>query len=189
MNEASKARARYAREGTFSRYFQGTILDIGCGGDLVHPTAIGWDLPQGDAQLLEGFPNESINTVFSSHCLEHMRDARAAIGRWWEVVAPLGHLIVIVPDADLYEQGVWPSTFNTDHKSTFSLHQDSTWSPANHNLIDLVRSLPNHRLVSARVIDTNYNYGTPFRTDQSLGDVEVGCEVIVQKINPYTVNG
>jgi predicted SAM-dependent methyltransferase len=186
MNEASKARARLSREGLFSKYFQGTILDVGCGGDKIHPSAFGYDKEQGDATTLEGIPNDSIDCLFSSHCLEHLRQPQKAIMRWWEVVKPNGYLFVIVPSADLYEQGVWPSTFNTDHKHTFDLHSCPTvkWRKESYNLLGLIRDLPNHYLLSARVIDTNYNYACPFRVDQSMGDVEVALEVIVQKLPP-----
>jgi hypothetical protein len=38
-------------------------------------------------------------------------------------------MIVLVPDEDLYEQGHFPSIFNTDHKSTFILRRPSSSRP------------------------------------------------------------
>jgi len=187
MNEATKARQRLSREGAFAKYINGLILDIGCGPDPVHPTALGWDLPQGDAQLLDGVPSNHFDTVFSSHCLEHMVDAKASLQRWWEVLKPGGYMVVIVPDEDLYEQGRWPSIFNADHKHTFTLHKSDSWSPASINLLDLVATLPSHQLISARTIDTNYNHSCPHPIDQSLGDVEVALEVVVWKVPPTDV--
>src|SRR6185312_3014562 len=49
-----------------------------------------------------------------------------------------GHLVISVPDEDLYEQGVWPSTFNTDHKITFTLSKKTSWSPVSVNVFSLL---------------------------------------------------
>src|SRR5260221_7032838 len=38
----------------------------------------------------------------------------------------------------LYEQGVFPSRFNGDHKSTFTISKASSWSPVSVNVLDLV---------------------------------------------------
>jgi hypothetical protein len=37
------------------------------------------------------------------------------------VLKPGGHLVCLVPDEDLYEQGMFPSTFNDDHKRTLTI--------------------------------------------------------------------
>jgi hypothetical protein len=50
-----------------------------------------------------------------------MNDPAAALSEWWQLVAPKGHLIVMIPDEALYEQGYWPSLFNPDRKCAFSL--------------------------------------------------------------------
>ena len=70
---------------------------------------------------MRGVPDASYDFVHSSHTLEHMRDAAEALCNWWRILAPGGYLIVVVPDWELYEQGVWPSQWNSDHKQRFSL--------------------------------------------------------------------
>ena len=44
------------------------------------------------------------------------------------MLEPGGHLIVTVPDEDLYEQGHFPSDYNRDHKWTFTIHKPKSWS-------------------------------------------------------------
>jgi hypothetical protein len=38
-----------------------------------------------------------------------MEDVSLAISQWWSLVKVCGYLILVVPDEDLYKQGVWPS--------------------------------------------------------------------------------
>ena len=66
-------------------------------------------------------PHLAYDAVCSSHCLEHMRDVPAALTQWWALVRKGGYLVLVVPDEDLYEQGGWPSLFNSDHKATFRI--------------------------------------------------------------------
>ena len=65
-----------------------------------------------------------------------MIEPRVALQHWLRVLKPGGHLVVTVPDEDLYEQGVWPSTFNGDHKHTFTMFKQRSWSPVSINVLD-----------------------------------------------------
>ena len=97
-------------------YLQGHVLDVGAGGDLVCPWAQGFDMENGDANVIHRyFEPGSFDAVHSSHCLEHMLDPPSALRNWWSLVKPGGFMILVVPDEDLYEQGIWPSAFNHDH--------------------------------------------------------------------------
>ena len=49
MDEASKTEKIRSQE-FLEKYFSGTVLDIGCGDNLVVPNAIPFDKEQGDAQ-------------------------------------------------------------------------------------------------------------------------------------------
>lgn len=138
MDEATKTKLFYPE--LFSKYIKGDILDIGAGGDPVSPQATVFDKPQGNAEhISDYYQKESFDTVFSSHCLEHVNDPTVVIRDWFALVKPGGHLFVIVPDEDLYEQGHFPSIFNEDHKSTFTISKSVSWSPESLNLFDISR--------------------------------------------------
>lgn len=133
-----------------TRYFVGDGLDVGGGIDSIalyseffprmrHVYV--FDQPDGDAQKLERVEDESFDFVYSSHCLEHMVDAHEALQNWIRVVKPNGHLVIQVPDEDLYEQGRWPSRFNRDHKHTFTMGKAKSWSPVSINVLEMLHDL------------------------------------------------
>ena len=149
MWEQSKAARRRYFDGSFqSTYFVGHGIDIGSGNDPLGnyvqmfpaiESVIPWDMEDGDAQLMADIASESLDFVHSSHCLEHMRDPREALRNWLRILRPGGHLIITVPDEDLYELGNWPSRFNPDHKWTFTIYKNGSWSPKSINMLDLIR--------------------------------------------------
>lgn len=136
---------------------QGEGIDIGCGPDPVLPGVMPFDRAQGDANEILRHVHRQFDFVYASHCLEHMVDARKAVAQWWQLVKPGGVLFLIVPDEDLYEQGCWPSRFNADHKWTFTIAKQRSWSPVSINLIDLARSLEGGELVDIRLFDAGYD--------------------------------
>lgn len=143
----------------FDRYFRGRVLDIGAGPDLVVPHAQPFDVEHGDAsRILDYLPRHSFDCVHSSHCLEHMPNVRDALAQWWELIRPGGYLVLVVPDEDLYEQGYWPSIYNSDHKATFRLDKKTSWSPVSYDVRELVRTLPSAQVLHARRQDAGYNY-------------------------------
>jgi SAM-dependent methyltransferase len=155
MNECSKSKQYWGpieKEAT-----RGKGIDIGCGPDPVTPDARPFDIEHGDANVITQYVKEQFDFVYSSHCLEHMREPRAAILEWWKLVKPGGYLFVAVPDEDLYEQGVFPSRFNLDHKATFTISKATSWSPVSHNVFDLGRSLPGGEIVSLQLQDRGYD--------------------------------
>jgi len=150
-HESSKAKRLW---GALERsVLQGEGIDIGCGTDPVFPHVMPFDLAQGDANEILRHVDRTFDFVYASHCLEHMRDPRAAIAQWWALVRPGGVLFVIVPDEDLYEQGFWPSRFNRDHKWTFTIAKRQSWSPVSVNLLDVAKSLPGGEVVDIRLFD------------------------------------
>jgi SAM-dependent methyltransferase len=155
MNEASKTWKILTEEER--SWFAGSVLDIGCGRDKIVPHAKGFDLHDGDANLIDECVSERFDMVFSSHCLEHMDHPVDAIQRWWRLVADGGRMIVIVPDEDLYEQGVYPSRFNDDHKATFTLSKRRSWSPRSYNMLDLVNQLPEAKILRCELQDEGYD--------------------------------
>lgn len=79
----------------FEKYLNGKGIDIGCGNDplkIKNGTVDVWDLENGDAQYLETIGNETYDFVYSSHCLEHMRDTEITLYNWSRVVKKDGYL-------------------------------------------------------------------------------------------------
>jgi len=192
MKECSKSIGRRLSDPNFSnRFFVGTGLDIGGKPDPLglyvelfsRMTSVRtWDWEDGDAQFLAGVEDGSVDFVHSSHCLEHLRDPTEGLQSWLRVVRPGGHLIVTVPDEDLYEQGVFPSTFNADHKWTFSVNKARSWSARSLNVVDLVRALGAEAdLVKLELLTSTYRFALP-RYDQSQTPIgECGIEFVVRK--------
>jgi SAM-dependent methyltransferase len=152
--EASKTKAIWSHE--VLSLLRGSGIDIGCGPDPILPHVDRFDREHGDANEITRHVTKRYDFVFSSHTLEHMRDPYAALREWFALVKPGGHLIVLVPDEDLYEQGAFPSVFNDDHRFTFTLSKQKSWSPRSVNVLELVRSVPGE-LVSATLQDHGYD--------------------------------
>jgi SAM-dependent methyltransferase len=158
MNETEKTN-KLRNQSFFDSYFQGKVIDIGGGNSLVLPNAERFDIEDGDANEVTKYrPKESYDTVYSSHCLEHMIDPVKALNEWWRLVKPGGYMVLVVPDENLYEQGFWPSIFNEDHKATFRIRGASSWSPVSHNISELASSLPEADVLKVTIYDQNYNH-------------------------------
>ncbi|WP_243368751.1 methyltransferase domain-containing protein [Fundidesulfovibrio soli] len=192
MKECSKSIARRLQDSLFvRRYFVGHGLDLGGKPD---PLALyaelfplmrsvkTWDKEEGDAELLETVQDESVDFVHSSHCLEHLAEPRRGLAHWMRVLRPGGFLIVTVPDEDLYEQGHFPSTFNKDHKWTFTIHKCASWSTRSINVTELLAGLGQQAEIERiMLLNAGYRYHLP-RYDQTLTPVaECGIEFIVRK--------
>lgn len=192
MKECSKSIARRLGDVNFtSRYFVGDGLDLGGKPD---PLAIyaelfsrirsvrTWDWEDGDAQFLESIEDESIDFVHSSHCLEHLVDPHLGLKNWLRVLKPGGHIVVTIPDEDMYEQGVFPSTFNRDHKWTFTVFKEASWSDKSINVVELLKALgPEADIIKIEQLISTYRFNLP-RYDQTLSPVaECGIEFVVRK--------
>lgn len=155
MGETSKTRQQF---GELERVIvRGRVLDIGAGPDPVAADAVVFDVEHGDANHITAFEPASFDLVYSSHCLEHLHDPRSTILNWWSLVKPGGHLYVIVPDEDLYEQGIFPSRFNEDHKHTFTISKKRSWSAKSINVLDLAQTLPGGEVLSLVLNDSGYD--------------------------------
>jgi SAM-dependent methyltransferase len=157
MEEAKKTNEIRGQE-FITKYLTGKVIDIGAGNDLVCSWAERFDKEDGDANHISQYREaNSYDTVHSSHCLEHMYNPQDALAEWWKLIKPGGYLVVVVPDEDLYEQGFWPSRFNKDHKATFTLKQQPSWSPVSYNVSDIVAALPDAEVISAEIHDRYYD--------------------------------
>ena len=192
MKECSKAAIRRAGDPVFvTQYFVGNGLDIGGAPDplsfyrLYFPRMGDvriWDMPQGDAQFLKGIESESLDFVHSSHCLEHLVDPFEGLNTWFRAIKPGGYLIVTVPDEDLYEQGLFPSTFNADHKWTFTIGKRKSWSPKSINVTTLLDTLGEAADIRRlTVLESGYRFDLP-RIDQTMiTGTECAIEFVVRK--------
>ena len=194
MNEMSKAVLRRQRDPNFAlRYFVGSGIDIGCGKDPIgnyrhcFPAMTAcrpYDqiYGDGDAQLMAGVDEDTFDWLASAHCLEHVHDAAEALLNWLRIVKPGGHLVITLPDEDLYEQGVWPSTFNGDHKATFTIHKHRSWSPVSRNIFALLQALPAEAQVLKVELLDHANWYNVERFDQTLTPVaESAIEIVIRK--------
>jgi SAM-dependent methyltransferase len=192
MKECSKSITRRLADVNFtSRYFVGSGLDLGGKPDPLalyqelfsRMTSVRtWDWEDGDAQFLASVDDNSVDFVHSSHCLEHLVDPYDGLRNWLRVLKPGGHLIVTIPDEDMYEQGVFPSTFNRDHKWTFTTFKEESWSDKSINVLDLLKSLGREAdIIKVEQLIATYRFNLP-RYDQTLTPVaECGIEFIVRK--------
>ena len=126
--EASRTFKQKLGNGFFSTYMAGEVtIDVGYRGGHeeavpIFPHAIGVDLdfPEYDGTTLP-FPDGSVDTVYSSHMLEHAADYRATIRDWHRVVKAGGFIVCVVPHQFLYEKKhTLPSLWNRDHKRFYT---------------------------------------------------------------------
>ena len=189
MKESSKAMERrfnseYAP--LFRNIFKGAGIDIGAGDDLikVDGSIVGFDVEDGDAnELHEYFLEENFDFIHASQCLEHMIDPKAALTSWLKVLRKGGYAIISIPSWELYEGMIWPSRFNPDHKSTWSLWQKGSPAPTHVKLPDWLENF-NCEIIYCELIDTNYNYKIGTRVDQTYpyeNRVEAFIEFVLQK--------
>ena len=194
MREATKSTLRRYRDGAFhTRYFVGEGIDVGAGKDPVRRDIFrgitslrAWDVNDGDAQHLGSIEDNVYDFLHSSHCLEDMIDPYEALENWIRVTKIGGFVILSVPDEDLYEQGVFPSTFNPDHKWTFTIYKLDSWSPKSINILDLTRYFSHAvKIERIQLISDFYLSGLGKRIDQTLHNVsECAIEIVLRKIAP-----
>lgn len=115
------------------RFCAGCGLDVGCGDDLIVPWAIGIDKRQlgktsivGDVEdLQQWFAPNSLDFIFSSHCLEDMEDTKSVLKSWLHTIKHGGFLALFLPDQITYLKHCTDTNTepNKDHKRIdFSLH-------------------------------------------------------------------
>lgn len=193
MNETSKAHKLRALSNDYTNYLHGEGIDIGAGPDPLHlPEGMGsvvaYDKADGDAQLMAGIPSDRYDFVYSSHCLEHMRDVPEAMTNWARILKPDRFLYVVVPDYTLYEQHCWPSRFNGDHKHSFSIHLDrykvdriNHWSRM--DLATLAKRI-GLVMVEVELQDQGFNYNAG-PGDQTLGYALAQIMFVFRKFTPH----
>lgn len=195
MKETSKCFDFRVRTGEFDQYLRGHGVDIGAGNDPLRlPESVpgsvrAWDVDDGDAQQMAGVADAEFDFVYSSHCLEHMRDVPEALGNWVRILKPGGFLYTVVPDYLFYEKGCWPSMFNPDHKQSFSDRIQRPWVRRhNHwhieqDLRPLLASL-NAEIVKSYLQLENLDWNRLMRVDHTLGAGVTQLVVVCRKRVP-----
>lgn len=107
-----------------AHFCQGAGVDIASQGVPVVPWAISFDLPENDfLQYSAGnppkgpihlrgyadklpFDSASLDFVYSSHLLEDYVDPIPALREWCRMVRPGGHLVILVPDKELWNAAI-----------------------------------------------------------------------------------
>lgn len=143
------------------RFVRGRLLDVGCGPYKIFPYAIGvdnfdhaqrfgWNYKPdviSDATNLSFFTN--VDSVFSSHTLEHLEEPETALKEWYRVIRKDGYLVLYIPHRDLYpnkgEEGA-----NPDHKNDF----------VPDDIIRMMKSIGNWDLLVNETRDTDYGEGS-----------------------------
>jgi SAM-dependent methyltransferase len=191
-DEASKALIRRLQDTRYATaYFKGKGIDIGAGRDSIDKYSQQfplmtelkvWDRQDGDAQFMRGVPDDSFDFIHNSHCLEHLYDPYEAFDNWIRICKPGGHIITTIPDEDIYEQGVWPSTWNTDHKTSWTILKNESWSPASINLIEFLYQFKDKiEVLKIELMNSTFIYNVQ-RSDQTFhGISESAIEFIVRK--------
>lgn len=192
MLESTKAVARRNFDRRFATtYFVGDGIDIGCGEDTIanykefYPlmgNVRAWDIPDGDGQYLNGVADETFNFVHSSHSLEHMRDPHIAMFNWIRVLKPGGYMVLLLPDEDMFEQGMWPSPYaGQDHITSWTIFKNSSWCPASINITEFLSKFDNIEICKIEKLDSTYLYNIP-SVDQTRGIIqECAIEIILRK--------
>lgn len=182
MGETSKAKNRRIREGFFETYCpeDRSGVDIGCSDDPLNHTFRRWDITfgDGDATDMAGVPDETFFTVYASHVLEHLQYPAKAVRRWYEICKKGGHIIICVPNRDLYERKRFPpSNWNEEHKHFWL--PDAEDPPSTKCLRKVIlEAVPSANIVSYRTIDEGCDY-TISKNEHPIGEYTI--EAIIKK--------
>ncbi len=187
MDEASKGIRRRGKE-LCDVLFSGKGIDIGAGPDCIDKfgyDAYNWDLKDGDAQFLATVKDNTYDFVHSAHCLEHMVDPRIAIKHWVRACKPGGHIVITIPDEELYEHNFWPSKFNTDHKWSFRILRKTPRHAKSLSVFDVLGVIWKEvEILSITRQEAGFNWELDKRIDQTgpVNGPECAIEIILRKL-------
>lgn len=118
-SETAKCRRRLLR------YCEGFGLDLGHGGDKIRKEAVGVDFFKqadndvvSDVRNLSDFADETVDYVYSSHCLEDLEDTEGALREWLRPLRVKGHLVLYLPHKAWYPN-VGTQGANPGHRHDF----------------------------------------------------------------------
>lgn len=190
MKETSKCQKMRGMAGHFFNYLKGKGIDIGCGDDKLQiesGTVDSWDICDGDAMLMKDVKDCTYDFVYSSHCLEHLKDVELALKNWARILKPGGFLYFTVPDFVLYEKMLFPSKFNGDHKNTFSCYfkrekVNNRKTHYHYDDIDRIFKKIGLQTIDRQLEDYGFNYDLGPSVDQTLKKAVCQLLFIAKKI-------
>lgn len=95
----------------------GTGVDIGCGKmEWAFPGAMPID-PVINEYTADNFPQKDLDYIFSSHCLEHLKNWVGILDYWTSKLKSGGTIFLYLPD---YSQVYWRPWNNRKHLNIFS---------------------------------------------------------------------
>ena len=112
---------KYTATGNATKYItpfalevcKGKGYDIGCG-DWCLPNAIPIDLKLPDGYHANNLPEDKVDYIYSSHCLEHLNDWVSVLDYWSSKLVVGGVMFLYLPH---FSQEYWRSTNNRKHIS------------------------------------------------------------------------
>ena len=125
MAETSRAKPRLIKSGFYAKHIEGkSVVDVGVGRFDTHDGAdpiCEWaemhDKDICDATTMDSYADESFDTVYASHILEHLSDPIEGVKNWLRICKQGGVVFISLPHRDLYEKKkTLPSRWNADHK-------------------------------------------------------------------------
>lgn len=195
MYENTKATfLRWSQNRTYHNVFKGTGLHINPGDDILKAKnfplveeieKFDFDDFSLDTDKLKDLEGKTFDFILFTSLVSFQEDPVEVVSKILEYVKPKGHLILTVPDEDLYEQGNFPSIFNKGHKRSYSIYKQDSWSGGHYDLIEMIDNVDTACCRKIELIDTNYNYsliGSGIdQTVQFVDGVEACIEVILKK--------
>jgi SAM-dependent methyltransferase len=191
MAETTKAKPRLIESGFYARHIEGKkVIDVGVGridtydgADPICDWAEMHDKDICDATTMEAYEDESFDTVYASHILEHLSNPVAAVKNWLRICKKGGVVFISVPHRDLYERKkTLPSKWNEDHKYFYL--PDTCEPPCTFSLSSVVwcgirEAKPKNVKVDIEVIDTSTNHDKP--EEHANGEFSIECIIYKYK--------
>jgi SAM-dependent methyltransferase len=184
MAETSKAKERRIKEGFYEKYIYGKkVIDVGVGrldthdgADPISLTAELHDKDICDATTMEAYQDETFDTVYASHILEHLTDPILAIENWLRICKRGGHVFISIPHRDLYERKkTLPSKWNVDHKYFYLPYQSEP--PHTFSVDSILTKFFEYYSYDIRVVDTSTNNDKP----DEHANGEFSIEILIKK--------
>ena len=126
--ESRKSYADKIESGFLAKYMSGpNVMEVGYrgyeeGNLPIVPQAIGVDVGYpGYEGATFPFADGSFDTIYSSHCFEHIPDWLGVLRDWYRLLKVGGYLVIVVPHQLLFERKrSLPSPINPDHKRFYT---------------------------------------------------------------------